>query len=111
MQVLMIGEGSVGKSALTLQFMYSEVAAAVKVMINNINNSKAYIMIQIIIILFILYSCIDPIQFVEDYEPTKADSYRKQLMLDGAECQVDILDTAGQVKSAIVFIILFVIDG
>jgi len=34
--------------------------------------------------------------FVEDYEPTKADSYRKKVVLDGAECQVDILDTAGQ---------------
>ncbi|RWS28318.1 ras-related protein Ral-A-like isoform X2 [Leptotrombidium deliense] len=35
-------------------------------------------------------------QFVEDYEPTKADSYRKKLMLDGEEVQIDILDTAGQ---------------
>ena len=35
-------------------------------------------------------------QFVEDYEPTKADSYRKALILDGVECQIDILDTAGQ---------------
>ena len=36
------------------------------------------------------------LQFVEDYEPTKADSYRKKVVLDGEECQVDILDTAGQ---------------
>ena len=35
-------------------------------------------------------------QFVEDYEPTKADSYRKKVMLDGEEVQIDILDTAGQ---------------
>ena len=35
-------------------------------------------------------------QFVEDYEPTKADSYRKKVVLDGEECQIDILDTAGQ---------------
>jgi Ras-related protein Ral-A len=47
----------VGKSALTLQFMYDE--------------------------------------FVEDYEPTKADSYRKKVVLDGEEVQIDILDTAG----------------
>uniref|UniRef100_UPI00358FBC49 ras-related protein Ral-A-like n=1 Tax=Myxine glutinosa TaxID=7769 RepID=UPI00358FBC49 len=35
-------------------------------------------------------------QFVEDYEPTKADSYRKPVVLDGEEVQIDILDTAGQ---------------
>ena len=35
-------------------------------------------------------------QFVEDYEPTKADSYRKKVLLDGEEVQIDILDTAGQ---------------
>lgn len=57
-KVIMVGSGGVGKSALTLQFMYDE--------------------------------------FVEDYEPTKADSYRKKVMLDDQEVQIDILDTAGQ---------------
>ncbi len=57
-KVIMVGGGGVGKSALTLQFMYDE--------------------------------------FVEDYEPTKADSYRKKVVLDGEEVQIDILDTAGQ---------------
>ncbi|XP_013779855.1 ras-related protein Ral-A-like [Limulus polyphemus] len=57
-KVIMVGSGGVGKSALTLQFMYDE--------------------------------------FIEDYEPTKADSYRKKVMLDGEEVQIDILDTAGQ---------------
>lgn len=33
---------------------------------------------------------------MEDYEPTKADSYRKKVVLDGEEAQIDILDTAGQ---------------
>ncbi|KAI8437206.1 hypothetical protein MSG28_010531 [Choristoneura fumiferana] len=41
-KVIMVGSGGVGKSALTLQFMYDE--------------------------------------FVEDYEPTKADSYRKKIL-------------------------------
>ncbi len=49
-KVIMVGSGGVGKSALTLQFMYDE--------------------------------------FVEDYEPTKADSYRKKVVLDGEEVQV-----------------------
>ncbi|UYV81251.1 hypothetical protein LAZ67_20000475 [Cordylochernes scorpioides] len=57
-KVIMVGSGGVGKSALTLQFMYDE--------------------------------------FVEDYEPTKADSYRRQVVLDGEQVQIDILDTAGQ---------------
>uniref|UniRef100_A0AC35UCR2 Ras-like protein n=1 Tax=Rhabditophanes sp. KR3021 TaxID=114890 RepID=A0AC35UCR2_9BILA len=57
-KVIMVGSGGVGKSALTLQFMYEE--------------------------------------FVEEYEPTKADSYRKKVVLDGGECSIDILDTAGQ---------------
>ncbi|EHB17318.1 Ras-related protein O-RAL [Heterocephalus glaber] len=35
-------------------------------------------------------------EFVEDYEPTEADSYRKKVVLDGKEVQIDILDTAGQ---------------
>ena len=42
-------------------------------------------------------------QFVVDYEPTKADSYRKAVMLDGEEVQIDILDTAGQENYAGLF--------
>jgi len=53
-----VGAGGVGKSALTLQFMYDE--------------------------------------FVEDYEPTKADSYRKKVKIGNEEVLIDILDTAGQ---------------
>ena len=30
-------------------------------------------------------------EFVEDYEPTKADSYRKKVVLDGEEVQVGTL--------------------
>ncbi|CAF3039378.1 unnamed protein product [Rotaria sp. Silwood2] len=51
-----IGSGGVGKSALTLQYMYDE--------------------------------------FVGDYEPPFDGSYRKAVMLDGEEVQIDILDTA-----------------
>ena len=53
-KVIMVGSGGVGKSALTLQFMYEE--------------------------------------FVEDYEPTKADSYRKKVVLDGEEvCSCSVI--------------------
>ena len=35
-------------------------------------------------------------EFLEDYEPTKADCFRKKVILEGEEAQIDILDTAGQ---------------
>lgn len=38
--------------------------------------------------------CLD--QFVETYDPTIEDSYRKQLVLDDEACVFEILDTAGQ---------------
>eukprot|EP01098_Paradermamoeba_levis_P005933 TRINITY_DN2472_c0_g1_i2.p1 TRINITY_DN2472_c0_g1~~TRINITY_DN2472_c0_g1_i2.p1 ORF type:complete len:194 (-),score=49.80 TRINITY_DN2472_c0_g1_i2:78-659(-) len=34
--------------------------------------------------------------FVEKYDPTIEDSYRKQVEVDGAACMLDIMDTAGQ---------------
>ena len=61
-KVIMVGGGGVGKSALTLQYMYGD--------------------------------------FIEEYDPTKADSYRKKVMLDNQECFIDILDTAGQEEYA-----------
>ncbi|KII72593.1 Ras-related protein O-RAL [Thelohanellus kitauei] len=56
--IAVFGSGGVGKSALTLQFMYNE--------------------------------------FVEEYEPTKSDSYKRTIEVDGKEYQVSIFDTAGQ---------------
>lgn len=35
-------------------------------------------------------------KFVEDYDPTLEDSYRKQLTVDDEEVLLDIFDTAGQ---------------
>lgn len=34
--------------------------------------------------------------FVDEYDPTIEDSYRKQVVIDGEICVLDILDTAGQ---------------
>lgn len=33
--------------------------------------------------------------FVEKYDPTIEDSYRKQVEVDGNQCMLEILDTAG----------------
>jgi len=35
-------------------------------------------------------------RFIEDYDPTLEDSYRKQETIDQDECMLDIYDTAGQ---------------
>lgn len=51
---------------------------------------SSLILLLLLLFFYLLY------QFVEDYEPTKADSYRKKVVLDGEEVQIDILDTAGQ---------------
>nr|CAE18160.1 Ral protein [Echinococcus multilocularis] len=57
-KLIVAGVGGVGKSALTLYFMYDE--------------------------------------FVKDYEPTRADSYRKKISFGSEDVQLHILDTAGQ---------------
>jgi len=35
-------------------------------------------------------------RFVDDYDPTLEDSYRKQATIGDRECVLDIIDTAGQ---------------
>lgn len=57
-QVVVIGGGGVGKSALTVQFIQGH--------------------------------------FIDEYDPTIEDSYRKDIILDGKPVILDVLDTAGQ---------------
>ena len=40
--------------------------------------------------------------FVEKYDPTIEDSYRKQVEVDGQQCMLEILDTAGFVQLRII---------
>ncbi|VDP21024.1 unnamed protein product, partial [Onchocerca flexuosa] len=56
-QVVVLGSGGVGKSALTVQF---------------VSNT-----------------------FIEKYDPTIEDFYRKEIEVDGHPCVLEILDTAG----------------
>ncbi|KAI8611967.1 small GTPase superfamily [Chytriomyces sp. MP71] len=60
--VVVLGDGAVGKTALTIQY------------------------------------CLN--SFVEHYDPTIEDSYRKQVIVDGETCVLEILDTAGQEEYA-----------
>jgi GTPase KRas protein len=55
---LVLGDGGVGKTALTIQLCSNH--------------------------------------FVEEYDPTIEDSYRKQVVIDDESCLLEILDTAGQ---------------
>ncbi|KAI0406501.1 ras small monomeric GTPase [Xylaria palmicola] len=57
-RLVVLGDGGVGKTALTIQL------------------------------------CLQ--HFVETYDPTIEDSYRKQVVIDGAACMLEVLDTAGQ---------------
>ncbi|KAH9906709.1 ras family-domain-containing protein [Xylariomycetidae sp. FL2044] len=57
-KLVVLGDGGVGKTALTIQL------------------------------------CLQ--HFVETYDPTIEDSYRKQVVIDGSACMLEVLDTAGQ---------------
>ena len=56
-KLVVVGDGEVGKSALTIQLIQNH--------------------------------------FVDEYEPTIEDWYRKQVVIDKETCLLDILDTAG----------------
>jgi GTPase KRas protein len=73
-KLVVLGDGGVGKTALTIQVRLPAP---------------------------MLYTDANPWQlclnhFVETYDPTIEDSYRKQVQIDSQSCMLEVLDTAGQ---------------
>lgn len=73
-KLAVLGEGGVGKTALTIQ-----VGLAARMVLTETDT------IQL---------CLN--HFVETYDPTIEDSYRKQVVIDQQSCMLEVLDTAGQ---------------
>ena len=72
-KLVVLGDCGVGKTALTIQVSYhlpfSLQSDLAKLCLNN---------------------------FVETYDPTIEDSYRKQVQIDNQSCMTEVLDTSGQ---------------
>jgi GTPase KRas len=73
-RLVVLGDGGVGKTALTIQVCPSDFPCCS--------------------LLTPLKLCLN--HFVETYDPTIEDSYRKQVVIDTTSCVLEVLDTAGQ---------------
>ena len=73
-RLAVLGDQKVGKTALTIQ---------VSILLNSLRS--LYINTQQL--------CLN--QFVKTYDPTIKDAFRKQAVVDGQACMLDVLDTTG----------------
>lgn len=96
-KLVVVGGGGVGKSALTIQFI--QVSVCVFACENVISWACVCACMHVVVCVVPDYTsvcvCLQS-HFVEEYDPTIEDSYRKQCVIDDEVAVLDILDTAGQ---------------
>lgn len=88
-KITVLGDGGVGKTALTVQVSPARVPNRILHASSTHRLRADYLVRQ-----FTMAS------FVETYDPTIEDCYRKQWSVDGQPCLLEVLDTAGQGVSA-----------
>ena len=74
-RIVVLGDGGVGKSALTLQYVQVLHTPSI----------------------FLLLKEIAQHNFIDYHDPTIEDAYQQRTVIDSEPCLLDILDTAGQV--------------
>ncbi|KAF7594762.1 hypothetical protein BBP40_008469 [Aspergillus hancockii] len=81
-KIVILGDGGVGKTAFTIQVCMSAAHVLLSLLASRSNHSTRYQLVSN--------------TFITMYDPTIEDTYRKQMIIDGRPCVVEILDTAGQ---------------
>ncbi|CAE6465137.1 unnamed protein product [Rhizoctonia solani] len=80
-RVTALGDGAVGKTSIAVQFTLHSFTGKSAILQCWHDDANAALLI-----------CPSP----EAYDPTIEDAYRKQTMVDGSVCHIEIVDTAGQ---------------